>query len=131
MPPDGYRAYGTQIGFMHDTSKPDIRANQSADTEEGAAKVRPGASARGPIRELGFFYETLLNRGRSTSSKAHGSVLGSDTRLLLPQTIEALTARHRVRRIALADRTGRRRWKAPVPTGRSTSARSVGQVKNL
>jgi CubicO group peptidase (beta-lactamase class C family) len=40
----------------------------------------PGAGACGTARELGIFYEMLLNRGHP---------------LLRPQTVEALTARHR------------------------------------
>jgi len=48
---------------------------------------RPGGSAWGPIRELGRFYEALLNGG--------GGVLR-------PQTVEALTTRHTV---GLLDRT--------------------------
>ena len=44
--------------------------------------VRPGSGARGPIRELGLFYETLVRKRGST--------------ILSPQTVEALTARHRV-----------------------------------
>ena len=36
---------------------------------------------RGPARELGWFYETMLRRGRG---------------ILSPQAVEAMTARHRV-----------------------------------
>lgn len=41
---------------------------------------RPGANARGPIRELGLVYESLLNH---------------DGRLILPQTSRAMVARQR------------------------------------
>jgi CubicO group peptidase (beta-lactamase class C family) len=51
------------------------------ETDAALRVPRPGASARGPARELGKFYETLL---------AHGAGLIS------PQTVEAMTARHRV-----------------------------------
>jgi CubicO group peptidase (beta-lactamase class C family) len=63
---------------------PDTRAlalGQAQGVSPGSA-VRPGSSARGPIRELGLFYEALLQRGRPPG--------------LTPQTVEALTARHRV-----------------------------------
>jgi CubicO group peptidase (beta-lactamase class C family) len=46
----------------------------------------PGSGARGPARELGMFYEMLLRRG--------ASALGSQ--IILTQSVEALTARHRV-----------------------------------
>ncbi len=45
----------------------------------------------GPLRELGRFYEMLLGRGRF-----------GDAEVLRPQTVEALTAIHRV---GLVDRT--------------------------
>jgi CubicO group peptidase (beta-lactamase class C family) len=54
----------------------------------------PGASAVGPIRELGRFYEMLLGRG----------TLDGVT-LISPQTVEAMTARQRV---GLFDHTFRR-----------------------
>jgi CubicO group peptidase (beta-lactamase class C family) len=49
-------------------------------TEAGCSRASPGASARGPARQLGKFYEMMLNRGRP---------------LLMRQTVEALVARHR------------------------------------
>jgi CubicO group peptidase (beta-lactamase class C family) len=45
--------------------------------------VEPSGNSYGPIRELGFLYEMLLGRG---TRNGH--------RLLTPQTVEALTARH-------------------------------------
>jgi CubicO group peptidase (beta-lactamase class C family) len=45
----------------------------------------PGANTRGPIRELGRFYEMLLNEGR-----------GPIGQIISPQTVAALTGRHRV-----------------------------------
>jgi CubicO group peptidase (beta-lactamase class C family) len=50
------------------------------DSPEGCDICAPGASARGPARELGRFYEMLLDGGRG---------------IISPQTVEALTARHR------------------------------------
>lgn len=79
MPVEKYPAYGDRIARI------DITNNSSArpaffDTEEGCSVCSPGGSARGSARELGKFYEMLLGRGRP---------------ILLPQTVEALTARHR------------------------------------
>jgi CubicO group peptidase (beta-lactamase class C family) len=47
----------------------------------------PGANTRGPIRDLGRFYEMLLHRG-----------VGDNGRILSTPAVEALTARHRVGR---------------------------------
>ncbi len=84
MPGSAYRAYGERIGMVLDTSKDVVRVTD-LDTEEGAALVRPGANGRGPIREVGKFYEMMLNRGRARRNQ-----------ILLSQTVDAMTARHRV-----------------------------------
>ena len=81
--PDHYRTYGDRIGIMYSTET-DKPHPQKYDTEEYSTLCRPGASGHGPIRELARFYEMLLN---------HGTRNGA--RILSPQTIEALTARHR------------------------------------
>lgn len=96
LPPDRYRAYGDRIGFMHDTTEAAgaIRAeaphaphapSHPSDTEPGAAACRPGSNGRGPARELAFFYEMLLGRGQRKGQ-----------RILSPQSVEAITAAHRV-----------------------------------
>lgn len=84
MSPEVYRGYGQRIGLMHDTSHHPPQPHVHWDTEASAALVRPGASGRGPIRQLGRFYEMLLNHGRV-----------ADQQILRPQTVEALVARHR------------------------------------
>ena len=85
LPPERYRAYGERIAFMHETTHPAPRSPHSSDTEAGAAACRPGSSGRGPVRELGYFYEMLLGRGRRDGA-----------RVLSPQSVEAITATHRV-----------------------------------
>ena len=45
----------------------------------------PGGGGRGPMRQLGRLYEALLGRGELDG-----------VRMLSPQTVEAITARHRV-----------------------------------
>ncbi len=86
MPPEQFRAYGNRIGFMHNTAgNPESKLDPFWDAEEDCVACRPGGGGRGPIRELGYFYEMLLARGQRAG-----------TRLLSPQTVEALTARHRV-----------------------------------
>lgn len=85
LPPEQYHNYGPRIGLMHDTTGPEPRPNHPADTEEGAAACRPGSNGRGPARQLGFLYEALLAGGRRNGAQ-----------ILTPQTVEALTAAHRV-----------------------------------
>jgi CubicO group peptidase (beta-lactamase class C family) len=85
MPPERYRAYGDRIGILHDTSGREPTADHFWDTEEGAALCRPAGNGRGPIRELGRLYQTLLNKGEWNGN-----------RILSPQTVEAFTSPHRV-----------------------------------
>ena len=86
MSRETYREYGDRIGRMHNTSD---RANpEVADpvrSEAVATACRPGSGARGPIRELGYFYEMLLNGGIRTG-----------VRVLSPDSVATLTAPHRV-----------------------------------
>jgi CubicO group peptidase (beta-lactamase class C family) len=79
-----YKKYGDRLALMHDTAavKRDPAFLQDA---AGMAQCRPGSSARGPIRELGRFYEMLLNGG---SFNGH--------QFVTPQTINLFTSRHRV-----------------------------------
>ena len=86
LPPERYRQYGDRIGHMHETTDPAApKSPHPNDTESGAAACRPGSNGRGPVRELGFFYEMLLGRGvRDTA------------RVLTPQSVEAITAPHRI-----------------------------------
>ena len=76
--------YGERIGQIFAREKGEL---QPLDwhTAERCAKPSPGSNTRGPIRELGRFYEMLLNEGYA-----------SGRRVLSPQTVDAMTARHRV-----------------------------------
>jgi CubicO group peptidase (beta-lactamase class C family) len=85
IPPERYRAYGDRIGLLHDTAGPVPKADSFWDTEKGAALCRPAGNGRGPIRELGRLYQTLLNGGEWNGS-----------RILSPQTAEAIVSPHRV-----------------------------------
>lgn len=86
LPPERYRQYGHRIGHMHETTDPAApKSPHPNDTAEGAAACRPGSNGRGPVRELGFFYEMLLGRGVRDSR-----------RVLTPQSVEAITVPHRV-----------------------------------
>jgi CubicO group peptidase (beta-lactamase class C family) len=86
LPSQRYRAYGERIAFTHDTTGAAApRSPHPLDTESGAAVCRPGSGGRGPVRELGFFYEMLIGAGRRNGN-----------RVLSPQSVEAITAPHRV-----------------------------------
>lgn len=88
LPPERYRQYGQRIGYMHETTDPAApKSPHPGDTEAGAAACRPGSNGRGPVRELGFFYEMLLGRGTRD---------GGGRRVLSPQAVEAITAPHRI-----------------------------------
>jgi len=84
MPIERYRAYNGRIGIMYNTAQGQC-APTGFDTEAACAACRPGGGGRGPIRELGHFYEMLLNGGSR-----------GDIRILRPETVTLLTARHRV-----------------------------------
>ncbi len=86
MSPGQFREYGRRIAFMYDTSGSELRLAPNLNGEQDAAMVGPAWNGRGPIRELARFYEMLKNGG-----SVHGA-----KRILRPQTIEALVARHRV-----------------------------------
>jgi CubicO group peptidase (beta-lactamase class C family) len=93
MPQQSFDAYADRIAPVYDTGKPD-NAKHRWHTEESLTRCSPGGNGIGPSRDLGRFYEMLLARG--TWAK---------TRLLSPQTVEALTSRHRS---GLYDKTFRR-----------------------
>ncbi len=84
MPPAKHREYSDLIAPMYlvEGERPLLATWTS---EEWSASCRPGGGGQGPIRELGRFYEMLLGRGQINGR-----------RFLLPQTVEAMTARHRV-----------------------------------
>ena len=87
MPAERFRTYGTRIGWMHQTPRGgEVRPTPIPNGEAFNTDCSPGAGGRGPMRELGRFYEMLMN---------YGALEGK--RILLPQTVEAITARHRTR----------------------------------
>lgn len=83
MPHEVFHSYGTRLGIMQRTEGGHAR-DLGLDTEAACTNPRPSGSGRGPMRQLGRFYEMLL-AGGSLDAK----------RILLPQTVEALVARHR------------------------------------
>jgi CubicO group peptidase (beta-lactamase class C family) len=85
MPPERWREYrqAGRIGALWNTEASPPQPH-GWDVEERCVRCHPGGNGYGPMRELGRFYEMLLARG----------TLGG-RRLLSPQTVEAMTARHR------------------------------------
>ena len=85
MPAERYDDFSDRTVPMHfaDGNAPPIphMYEYFRDTREALANCRPGGNGRGPIRELGRFYEALLDGGRDIISK---------------ETIDTLTARHTV-----------------------------------
>ena len=81
MPRERYRAYGDRIGLMHDTTKRPIAVDDPMMDEMAATHCRPGGGGRGPMRELGRFYEMLLAGGEN---------------VLSAESVRELTSRHRV-----------------------------------
>jgi len=90
MPEERYRSYGSRIAAMFDTEAQPFEAHPWT-TARRLTTCFPGGNACGPVRQLGRLYEALAGGGR----------LGAG-RILRPQTVEALAARHRV---GLFDRT--------------------------
>lgn len=85
MPADRVAEYGDRLGTMHSTATGTTIPLDDLDSIELLTRCLPGGGGRGPVQQLGRFYEALLARGALDGS-----------RVLLPQTVEALTARHRV-----------------------------------
>lgn len=84
MTREKYQEYGQQIGVMHKAGHSGRPRPSGEDNEDSAFAGFPGAGGYGPVRELVRLFETLYFRG-----DRYG------VRILYPQTIEALTARHR------------------------------------
>jgi CubicO group peptidase (beta-lactamase class C family) len=87
MPAEHFHDYQSaqRIGWMFNTSRPHEQPLGRAPTATHAGQVSPGGNLRCPAHDLGRFYQMLLG---------HGSL--NDYQILKPQTVEALTARHRV-----------------------------------
>jgi CubicO group peptidase (beta-lactamase class C family) len=85
VPPDVYQGYVAQnrLSVMCEFDQPDTPCMLPTAAE--CANLHPGGSGRGPIRELGRFYEMLRNRGAI-----------SDARVLNPGTVVDLVKPHRV-----------------------------------
>ncbi len=90
MAPDRFAA-ARDAGRLAPSWNTEREGHPSHRFEEEAKVIScsPGGNGWGPARELGRFYEMLLGGGRRI-----GDPVGSE--ILRPQTVAALTARHRV-----------------------------------
>lgn len=90
LPPDALDEFGSRLATIEDrlpTSGPNHIPGlefEQFNEEPYLTAVSPGNTSRGPARELGYLYEALLAGGTRTGK-----------RILLPTTVEALTACHR------------------------------------
>ncbi len=84
MPLSQFVKYGSRVGWMYLTERGVCQAHQW-HTAEICTWCSPGGGGRGPICELGQFYEALLAGG----TNSHG-------RILQPETVQLLTRRQRV-----------------------------------
>ena len=94
IPEERQHAYGDRLGLMHDTREGKAEANFSVDTPRIAAQCRPPGGARGPIRELGRFYEALV--GATLVSPSSTPQRARQVSPLQRRTIEEITAPQRV-----------------------------------
>ncbi len=84
MPEDVWRSYGNRVGRMEQFERGEARELPWHDLAHCSAAA-PGGNTRGPVRQLGYFYQCLLN----------GGVLDG-VRVLQPETVGDLTSRHRI-----------------------------------
>jgi CubicO group peptidase (beta-lactamase class C family) len=84
LPQEQYAAYENRIGIMQNTDGPAARPH-TWDIPEVATLCKPGSNTRGPMQQFIRFYQMLSNGG-----SLDGATIVS------PQTVEAMTARHRV-----------------------------------
>lgn len=74
----------SRIGVMHNTEGDAPVPLPKMDIRESAQLCLPGAGGRGPMRQLARLYEALRRGGELDG-----------VRILAPQTVEAIAARHR------------------------------------
>ncbi len=65
MPQEAYDRLRDRLAAEYDTSRPNRTVPSEPPKPELCALVRPGGSGRGPVRELGRFFEMLRSGGES------------------------------------------------------------------
>ncbi|HZZ43615.1 MAG TPA: serine hydrolase domain-containing protein [Tepidisphaeraceae bacterium] len=81
MPAETYRGYGERLAVLPNVESGKTVWETAANTEVATTIPRPGANGRGPMRQLGRFYEMLLKKGEGVLSAV---------------AVDAITSPHRV-----------------------------------
>src|SRR5262249_2439159 len=89
LPLDEFRRIEDRLAFTYHTEKKALAPHRKWNSAADAAVCRPGRSGRGPIRELGLFYELLLQARKGAQPAA--TALG-----LQPATVLQLTRSWRI-----------------------------------
>jgi CubicO group peptidase (beta-lactamase class C family) len=82
LPGERFRAYGDRVGRMHAADGAVVRG---LDADDSFERTLPSGSGIGPMADLVKLYEALLGGGQREGE-----------RVLARETVEAITARHRV-----------------------------------
>lgn len=85
MPLEKVEQYGDLIGTMHHTAGEAPLPLDRLDSKGSLTRCSPGGGGRGPMRQLARMYEMLAGDGEREG-----------VRILSPQAVAAITARHRV-----------------------------------
>jgi len=85
MPLEKVEEYGDLIGTMHHTAGEAPIPLDRLDSKGSLTRCSPGGGGRGPMRQLARMYEMLAGDGEREG-----------VRILSPQAVSAITARHRV-----------------------------------
>jgi CubicO group peptidase (beta-lactamase class C family) len=86
IPHEQARAYGKRLGLLHVTAKGWPELYPGEGTPEGFEICKPGSHGRGPMHDLGRFYEHLLKLRMGESSAKP---------ILQPSTVLEMTRRQR------------------------------------
>ena len=92
LPFDQYAAYGEQIGWLSAREQGELKLLDWSSAARCAASS-PGSNTRGPIRELGRFYEMLLNEGEEVAG-AHLATMRNGAETQPMGATSARTARN-------------------------------------
>lgn len=107
VPEEKLAGYGERMGMMYYSGRTEFRVHPFWNAAEDFMACRPGSGARGPIRELGRFYEALLEilLGRRISNRSVLVEGGEDDRaesefsvpgrILSAAMLREMTRRHR------------------------------------
>ena len=83
MPLEQFHSYGHRLGQMQRTERPG-QGPYHWSSELGATRCAPGANGHGPMRELGRFYEAMLNGGNLDGAA-----------ILKPESVQEMVTRQR------------------------------------